>query len=480
MKHQHLLLLAGLGLTALTACTDPDAHSTWDRGGTDVSLTATIQQPEGATTAPVWTDGERVGLFMLPAGGSLSQALERNLQLSSDADGSLHPTTADDAVSVPLGQGSVDFVAYAPYRNAGSGGVLPVDVTDQSDGTAIDLLYARLDGHAEENTAATLTFRHCLTKLVVNITADATLGSTEGLSVVLTGAPSTGSFALETGTLTVDATSVADIAMTPDATGATAAAIVLPATTTGGMQLRFELNGQSFTTQLDANELPAGSVVTTTANLSQTDGTLTVSLGGATIADWTEQPGGHIDADFDQGGDDNPGPDEPGDEADVIFEETMGTDPIEKEGNYWPYLSNFTGWSSGLTFTDVNSTLSARRTNNQNHIWFPAGKENDLQIEGFSTEGYTKLTLTYKLAANLYSAGETQEASAMKGSLNGVAFETPARVLANPDDNNQFYTVTVELPAEAASATSVLHFTTTAADNQMGLRLAEIKLTGTK
>ena len=140
MKHQHLLLLAGLGLTALTACTDPDAHSTWDRGGTDVSLTATIQQPEGATTAPVWIDGERVGLFMLPAGGSLSQALERNLQLSSDADGSLHPTTADDAVSVPLGQGSVDFVAYAPYRNAGSGGVLPVDVTDQSDGTAIDLL----------------------------------------------------------------------------------------------------------------------------------------------------------------------------------------------------------------------------------------------------------------------------------------------------------------------------------------------------
>ena len=47
-------------------------------------------------------------------------------------------------------------------------------------------------------------------------------------------------------------------------------------------------------------------------------------------------------------------------------------------------------------------------------------------------------------------------------------------------DNNKFYTFSVELPASAAAAQSELHFRTTAAANTMGLRLANIKLTGKK
>ncbi len=172
---------------------------------------------------------------------------------------------------------------------------------------------------------------------------------------------------------------------------------------------------------------------------------------------------------------------EPEPEEGVIFSETMGTKTIEKDGNYWPYLKDFTGWVSGLTFTDVNSTLSARAVNSKNNIWFPAGKDNDLKISGFSTEGYTSLTLTYEIAANLYNNEGEQDAAAMKGTFNGQAFTTPAQVLSGPGgDNNKFYTITVSLPVSAASATSELHFTTAAADNTAGLRLANIKLVGKK
>ena len=481
MKQQLFTLLAAASLMGLAACTDPDAHSSWDNGGTKVTFTAAIEQPDGAASQETWTDGERIGIFMMPYGKGLAAATERNLPYYSDARGNLTPEPGNEGLTIPAGQDSVAFVAYAPYRSDARLGTVAVDVTDQSRGRDIDLLYSdNLRNHPASVSTAALSFRHCLTKLVVNIATDASISSIDGLTVALTGAPATASFDLSSATLTPGPASTAPIVLNLDATARQAAGIVVPAASTGGMQLSFTLDGQTYLAALDAASLPANSIVTTTATLSATSGQLAVSLGQATIDDWTEVPGGHIGADFNEGGSDQPGPGGDTQGETVIFEETMGSDPIEKDGNYWPYLRDFTGWISGLTFTDVNSTLSARRTNSQNHIWFPANKENDLKIEGFNTEGYTKLTLSYKLAANLYNSGDTQEASAMKGTFNGVAFETPERLLTNPDDNNQFYTVTVELPAEAASAASELHFTTTAAENPMGFRLTDIKLTGTK
>lgn len=174
-------------------------------------------------------------------------------------------------------------------------------------------------------------------------------------------------------------------------------------------------------------------------------------------------------------------PDEPTTDGDVIFYETMGTSTVEKDGNYWPYLKNFTGWVSGLTFTDVNSTLSARAVSGKNNIWFPAGKDNELKIEGFSTTGYTTLTLTYELAANLYNDQGEQDAAAMTGTFNGQTFATPSQTLSGPNgDNNKFYTITIDLPASAAADASELHFMTSASANTAGLRLANIKLVGKK
>lgn len=180
-------------------------------------------------------------------------------------------------------------------------------------------------------------------------------------------------------------------------------------------------------------------------------------------------------------GGDQPGTEDPN-APDVIFSENMGSATISKVDGYWPYLNTFTAWSSGLTFTDVNDkTLSVRSVNGVNNIWFPAKKECDLKITGFSTAGYTTLTLTYDVAASLFNNAGEQDAAALTGTFNGQPFATPSKVLSGPaGDNNKFYTFSVELPASAAAAQSELHFLSTAAANTMGLRLANIKLTGKK
>ncbi len=166
----------------------------------------------------------------------------------------------------------------------------------------------------------------------------------------------------------------------------------------------------------------------------------------------------------------------------VIFSETMGSSSVSKVDGYWPYVEAFTGWSNpSLTFSCTEKTLSVRNVSSTNNIWFPANKDLDFSITGFSTEGYNSLTLTYDLAANLYNDTGEVDAAAMTGTLNGVAFTTPSQTLSGPNgDNNKFYTISIDFGADAISANGELHFIVAAANNGVGLRLANIKLVGKK
>ena len=177
-------------------------------------------------------------------------------------------------------------------------------------------------------------------------------------------------------------------------------------------------------------------------------------------------------------------PDQPGDntEGTVIFKENFGNSSVSKVNGYWPYLSDYTAFTSGLTFTDVvGKTLSVRSSNGVNNVWIPAGKDSDLKIEGIKAAGYTTLTLSYDLAANLYCGVGEQDVAAISGTFNGHEFTTPSKVLSGPaGDDSKFYTFTVELPAADATDASELHFKATGSAMSVGLRLANIKLVGKK
>lgn len=177
-------------------------------------------------------------------------------------------------------------------------------------------------------------------------------------------------------------------------------------------------------------------------------------------------------------------PDQPGgdEEGTTIFSENFGATTASKVNGYWPYVNDYTAYTSGLTFTDVvGKTLSIRAINSVNNVWFPAAKDADLKIEGIKAAGYKTLTLSYDIAANLYNGVGEQDAAAITGTFNGHEFTTTSKVLSGPNgDDSKFYTFTVELPATDATDNSELHFKTAASANTVGLRLANIKLVGKK
>lgn len=144
------------------------------------------------------------------------------------------------------------------------------------------------------------------------------------MGVNIKGISTEGEFNLADGTLTATAgTNNKDVAMYIDAQGttATATAIILPtaaSTDQTSLNLTFNLNGQSFThTISDASIFEKGTNVSFNAKLSINNGKPVVTVGNATISNWTEKPGGDINVDFDGGT-------QPGGET-VVLDESFAT-----------------------------------------------------------------------------------------------------------------------------------------------------------
>ena len=201
-----------------------------------------------------------------------------------------------------------------------------MNVSDQSNPAAIDLIYSNGTKGVAATTATTISlgFTHQLTKVTLNVTKDETIETLNGLGVNIKGISTEGEFNLADGTLTATAgTNNKDVAMYIDAQGttATATAIILPtaaSTDQTSLNLTFNLNGQSFThTISDASIFEKGTNVSFNANLSINNGKPVVTVGNATISNWTEKPGGDINVGFDGGT-------QPGGET-VVLDESFAT-----------------------------------------------------------------------------------------------------------------------------------------------------------
>lgn len=130
----------------------------------------------------------------------------RNIKYTASESGaSTSFASAVEAIYYPLDETEkADFIAYHPYREAVSGFVYPVDVSNQSSQTAIDLMWAKADkqgaGYTAEdgrnNTPVNLAFDHKLVKLRMNITKDVNVQG-EIVKVSINGMNTTASFDLK-------------------------------------------------------------------------------------------------------------------------------------------------------------------------------------------------------------------------------------------------------------------------------------------
>lgn len=320
MKISNLLYMGALSTLALMSCTNNDDNSEW-YGSEGIVFTTAIQSRVSGNT---WNANDEVGIYMMNAGSGIEAATAQNKKYIAQTNGTL---TAAPGNGIYLPEsGNVDFIAYYPYTTSVSGNKLAVNVSDQSNPAAIDLIYSNGTKEVAATTATTirLGFTHQLTKVTLNVTKDETIETLNGLGVNIKGISTEGEFNLADGTLTATAgTNNKDVAMYIDAQGttATATAIILPtaaSTDQTSLNLTFNLNGQSFThTISDASIFEKGTNVSFNANLSINNGKPVVTVGNATISNWTEKPGGDINVDFDGGT-------QPGGET-VILDESFAT-----------------------------------------------------------------------------------------------------------------------------------------------------------
>lgn len=320
MKISNLLYMGALSTLALMSCTNNDDNSEW-YGSEGIVFTTAIQSRVSGNT---WNANDEVGIYMMNAGSGIEAATAQNKKYIAQTNGTL---TAAPGNGIYLPEsGNVDFIAYYPYTTSVSGNKLAVNVSDQSNPAAIDLIYSNGTKEVAATTATTirLGFTHQLTKVTLNVTKDETIETLNGLGVNIKGISTEGEFNLADGTLTATAgTNNKDVAMYIDAQGttATATAIILPtaaSTDQTSLNLTFNLNGQSFThTISDASIFEKGTNVSFNANLSINNGKPVVTVGNATINNWTEKPGGDINVDFDGGT-------QPGGET-VVLDESFAT-----------------------------------------------------------------------------------------------------------------------------------------------------------
>ncbi|WP_304250004.1 fimbrillin family protein [Phocaeicola plebeius] len=320
MKISNLLYMGALSTLALVSCTNNDDNSEW-YGSEGIVFTTAIQSRVSGNT---WNTNDEVGIYMMNAGSGIEAATAQNKKYIAQTNGTL---TAAPGNGIYLPEsGNVDFIAYYPYTTSVSGNKLAVNVSDQSNPAAIDLIYSNGTKGVAATTSTTISlgFTHQLTKVTLNVTKDETIETLNGLGVNIKGISTEGEFNLADGTLTATAgTNNKDVAMYIDAQGttATATAIILPtaaSTDQTSLNLTFNLNGQSFThTISDASIFEKGTNVSFNAKLSINNGKPVVTVGNATISNWTEKPGGDINVDFDGGT-------QPGGET-VVLDESFAT-----------------------------------------------------------------------------------------------------------------------------------------------------------
>lgn len=318
MKISNLLYMGALSTLALVSCTNNDDNSEW-YGSEGIVFTTAIQSRVSGNT---WNANDEVGIYMMNAGGTIDAATAQNKKYIAQTNGTL-TAASGNGIYLPE-SGSVDFIAYYPYTTSVSGNKIAVNVSDQSKPAAIDLIYSNGTKGVAATTSSniSLTFTHKLSKMTINVSKDATIETLNGLTINMNGISTEGEFNLGNGTLTATAgTNQKDVAMNVNAEGTTATAIILPtaaSTDQTAVTLKFNLAGKSYTyTLTDASIFEEGKNVTFNANLSINNGKPVVTVGTATIEDWTEKPGGDINVDFD-------GEVQPGKET-VVLDESFAT-----------------------------------------------------------------------------------------------------------------------------------------------------------
>lgn len=271
-------MLSALAALCLTAC-DKNEEVSANNGA--VRFTAgigreSVATPQSRATGTAWHKGDEIGIFMVGHGTTdIAGKGENRPYTTADGTSAFTPVMGNE-IYYPMDNSAVDFIAYYPHSNGAQlAAALPVEIALTQTGDTqrdTDLMWAKADnatkGYTKEAAATVdFTFGHCLTKLTMNCTVDASVGDASLLAdakVTIKGMNTVNTFDLRTATLGATPTTIADIAprRLSDATvgyHGTYDAIILPGTYTDNvLKVEFTINGEPFIWDVEAVEFKPG------------------------------------------------------------------------------------------------------------------------------------------------------------------------------------------------------------------------------
>ncbi|MEG1564811.1 MAG: fimbrillin family protein [Bacteroides sp.] len=242
MKKQVSLIFAAFVL--LTGCGNDVETGGVKDGRVPLQVISDIQTRAGNNT---WDKNDAIGICMLATGTTtVAENSENRLYTTAEGDGKF--TAADrQTIYFPINGSPVDFTAYYPYTTPLIEGALAWDVSTQTHLKAIDLMTAKAVSTQDkpldkDHSTVALNFTHCLTKLELIIRNGKGIAASElaGMTVQITNQRTTGFYkprlnAFGMNASGMNAKPVATVTLNTVSEGTLAQAILLPTTTSEGL-----------------------------------------------------------------------------------------------------------------------------------------------------------------------------------------------------------------------------------------------------
>lgn len=201
-----------------------------------------------------WDANDVIGVFM-KTGNGFTNVISSNKSYTTIGDGDFKPSATDQSLFYPENGGAVDFVAYYPFNQSLVGNSYSVNVENQNNQAAIDLMYANnATGLSKTSTNANLIFTHQLSKIEIIVKNGAGVADLNGLSTSIVGVKSKADFDLASGVTVVQDQKTTILAKTSIKDITTVAeAILIPTTDETNTKIVFTIGTKTFTWNLPAN-----------------------------------------------------------------------------------------------------------------------------------------------------------------------------------------------------------------------------------
>lgn len=244
MKAKKLLFFCSLICFVIASC---EGDTPIPPGaGKKVQLSAAIEGLQTRASGSTWDKGDAIGVYMKKSGEALGpSAIVQNTKYETTGTSTFLPAKGATTITFPLDGSNVDFIGYYPYKEMIANLTYPIDLSNQSVQSDIDLLYsdnAKAFNSGKPNV--NMLFSHQLAKITLTI-EHKFIPNLNGIEVIITNAGINANFNLTDGTLSAPS-ATGNIACMVASDGATAEAILLPTSSLNGMELWFLLDDETF------------------------------------------------------------------------------------------------------------------------------------------------------------------------------------------------------------------------------------------